>query len=344
MHDDDMIRNRLLAIIAALLAIVGLRMSYAVTMPLAVAVVVIAAIWPVKPWLDRALPSSLSYAGTVLVLLVLLAGFMAAVYFSAAQIVRAFSQNWDQFELMYRAATSWAERWGLPLGGSDGYARLVGFGQSILANAYTVFVYLGFIALLVILGLPEVPVLRRKICEELGATDRRELIDAVDAIAGKIRQYLGVTTLTSLLTGIASAVWAFVLGLDLALVWGMLNFLLNYVPVVGNLIGIVPPSLYALIQYQNWTMPFVVFVGFGVIQITISNFVYPMLQGRSLPLSPIAIILALAFWSWVWGIAGALIAVPLTVALVIICDHFPGARWIAVLLSGQPKGDGSGNQ
>ncbi len=238
MPDDHAMRNRLLAVIAALLVIAGLRMSYAVTMPLAVAIVVIAAVWPVKPWLDRILPSTLSYLGTVLVLLVIFAGFMAAVYFSAAQVVAAFSQNWDQFERMYQTATSWADRWGLPLGGSEGYARLVGFGQSLLANAYTVFVYLGFIALLVILGLPEVPVLRRKIGKELGAADRRELLEAVDAIAGKIRQYLGVTTLTSLLTGIASAVWAFAVGLDLALVWGVLNFLLNYIPVVGNFIGI----------------------------------------------------------------------------------------------------------
>jgi predicted PurR-regulated permease PerM len=95
----------------------------------------------------------------------------------------------------------------------------------------------------------------------------------------------------------------------------------------------VPPTLYALIQFQGWTMPVIVFVGFAVLQIVISNFVYPMLQGRSLSLSPIAIVMALAFWSWVWGIAGALIAVPLTVALVIVCQHFSSTRWIATLLS-----------
>jgi AI-2 transport protein TqsA len=336
----DAIRDRLLAIIAALLATAALRESYAVTMPLAVAVVVIAAIWPVKPWLDRALPSGLSYLGTVLVLVFILAGFVAAVYFSTAQVVWAFAQNWDQLERVLQATTAWADRWGLSLGGEAGYARLVGFGRTLLANAYTVFVYLGFIALLVILGLPEVPSLRRKIRDELDAADRRELIDAVDTIAGKIRQYLGVTTLTSLMTGIASAAWAFAMGLDLALVWGVLNFLLNYIPVVGNIIGIVPPSLYALIQFQDWTMPLIVFAGFSAIQIAISNFVYPMLQGRSLSLSPIAVIVALAFWSWVWGIAGALIAVPLTVALVIACEHFSSTRWVATLLSGRNGPDG----
>ncbi len=175
MSDGHAIRNRLLAIIAVLLAIAALRVSYAVIMPLAVALVVIAAIWPVKPWLDRALPSRLSYLGTVLVLLLLLlAGFMAAVYVSAAQVVWAFTKNWDQFQRIYAVTTAAADRWGVPLGGAEGYARLVAFGQDVVANAYTVFVYLGFIALLVILGLPQVPVFRRKMEKELAAADRRE--------------------------------------------------------------------------------------------------------------------------------------------------------------------------
>ena len=76
------------------------------------------------------------------------------------------------------------------------------------------------------------------------------------------------------------------------------------------------------------------FAGYAVLQIVISNFVYPMLQGRSLSLPPVAVVVALAFWSWVWGIAGALIAVPLTVTLVIVCQHFPSTQWIARLLAG----------
>ena len=100
------------------------------------------------------------------------------------------------------------------------------------------------------------------------------------------------------------------LGLQLPLVWGTLNFLLNFIPVVGNLLGIVPPALYALIQFQDLTWPLVTLVGFSVIQIAISNFVYPLVQGRSLSLSPIALVVALAFWSSVWGFAGALMAIP----------------------------------
>lgn len=141
-----------------------------------------------------------------------------------------------------------------------------------------------------------------------------------------------MTALTSLLTGIASGAWAFAVGLDLALIWGVLNFLLNFVPVIGNLIGILPPTLYALIQFGDWNTVAVVFAGYAAIQVTISNFIYPWLQGRGLALSPMAIVVALTVWSWVWGVAGALLAVPLTAAFAIVCGHFCGTEWIAGLL------------
>ncbi|RYF08288.1 MAG: AI-2E family transporter, partial [Oxalobacteraceae bacterium] len=146
-------------------------------------------------------------------------------------------------------------------------------------------------------------------------------------------RYLGTTLATSILTGVASSLWSWMTGLELVLVWGILNFLLNFVPVIGNIVGIVPPVLFAFIQFGGWQMPLLVFAGFVVLQMTISNVVYPILQGKQLSLSPLAIIVAMTFWSWVWGIAGALIAVPLTAAIVMICAQFDRSRWIAKLLS-----------
>ena len=336
MADSFVARNRMLAVLTGLFIAAALRASYPVTMPIAASILVTAAIWPVKPWLDRAVPSALSYLGTVLLLLAIIVSFVAALYFSTAQVVRAFAQNWDQFEKSYHSLTRWGEQWGLTLGGKEGYARLIGFGEEILSNAYNVFVQLGFITLLVVLGLSQVSTLGKKIEEEFATGNQRDITGAVSEIASKVRHYLGITTVTSFITGVASALWASVVGLDLALVWGVLNFLLNYIPVVGNLVGIVPPTIYALIQFQSWSVPTIFFVGFAVIQMVISNFVSPMLMGRSLSLPPVVVVVALAFWSWVWGIAGALIAVPLTVALVIVCEHFPSTRWIAVVLSSRP--------
>ena len=333
MADREAIRNRMLAVVCVILVAAGLRASYSVTMPLAVSLLVIAAIWPAKPWFDRILPSRLSYIATGLLVLAVLGSFLAAIYFSAARVVRAFARDWSQIESSYELVMQWADKWGLSIGGQQGYNQIIGFGQNILSNGYTIFVYLGFIAVLILFGLPEIASMKLKLGSELNSKSRQDTFEAVEQISEKVRTYLCVTTITSLITGIATALWALLLGVDLALVWGVLNFLLNYIPIFGNLVGIIPPSVFALMQFHNWTMPLIVFGGLSVIQIAISNFVYPMLQGRSLSLSPFAIIVAMAFWGWVWGTAGVLIAVPLTVTFVIACDHFANTRWVAVLLS-----------
>ena len=330
----ETIRNRLLTVIAVILVVAALKWSYPVTMPLVVAVFVIAAAWPIKPWLDQMLPSSLSYVGTVLALLLILAGFFAVIYFAIAQVVQTFGQNQEQFRTLYETYATWARGKGLPVpGGEGGYDRLVAIAEVLFWRVYAVLGYLGFIAVLVIMGLPEVPALARKFGDQLQTSENRELVDALGQIAEKFRHYIGMTMLTSLITGVVSAVWSFAVGLDLALIWGVLNFLLNFIPVIGNIIGIIPPTLYALIQFEGWTMPIIVFIGFAVLQITISNFIYPVLQGRGMSMPPAAIIVALLFWGWAWGIAGALLAVPLTAALIIVCQHFKSTEGIAKLLA-----------
>lgn len=228
---------------------------------------------------------------------------------------------------------SLAAHWGIPLRGSTDGQWLVSTLRTLAASIYQFATYTGFIGILVVLGLPEVPRLRRKLRNELEARQRGEIIDVVSSLSHQVRAYVGTTFATSLLTGVASGVWALATGLDLALVWGVLNFLLNFVPVIGNIIGIIPPTLYAVVQFGGIGMPLLIFGGYAALQIAISNFVYPVLQGRQLSLSPLTIIVAMTFWSWVWGIAGALIAVPLTAAMVITCSHFARTRWIATLLS-----------
>ena len=334
MNQPEAIRNRLLTLISVLLVVAALKWSYPVAMPLVVAVFIVAAAWPIQHWLERTLPAGLSYVGTVLALLLILGSFLAIIYFAVAQVVQTFVQDQEQFRVLYQEYVAWARERGLPTpGGEGGYDRLVAIARSVFWRIYAVLGYLGFIAILVIMGLPEVPALATKFRDQLRAGENRELVDTVEQIAHKFRQYIGMTVLTSLITGVASGVWAFAVGLDLALIWGVLNFLLNFVPVIGNIIGIIPPTLYAVVQFDGWTMPVVVFFGFALLQITISNFIYPMLQGRGMSMPAVAIIVALLFWGWMWGIAGALLAVPLTAALIIVCEHFKSTQKIAKILS-----------
>ncbi len=314
-----------------------LKWSYPVAMPVAAAVLIIAAAWPIKPWLDRKLPSWLSYAGTILILFLVLLAFVSAIYFAASRVFEAFAARQDQFSELYAAYAGWASERGLPIPGAKDPGQLVDIARAVLASLYDMLTLLAVTSVLAIFALPEVPALRDKMRERLDGRDRQELFGTVGEIAQKVRDYLWTMTLTSSITGVASGLLALVVGLDLALVWGVLNFLLNYVPLVGNVVGTIPPALYAWVQFGNWQTALLVFAGFGVLQALISNVVEPVLQGRSLSLSPVAVVVALSFWGWVWGIAGVLLAVPLTAALVIVAQHFASTEWFAALLSRKPS-------
>ncbi len=195
MPSIDTNRNRMLALIATVLATAALRASYPVTMPLTAAILLIAAIWPLKLWLDRLAPKAgyVSYVGTSLVLLCVLALFFAALYFSTAQLVQAFGDNWGELEAIYRAAMGWLNKWGISGISPENRSRLIGFGQDVLSNASTILIYLGFIAILVMLGLPEVTAMAKKIDHEIGEGESHEIRKTINEIAHKVRQYLGIT-------------------------------------------------------------------------------------------------------------------------------------------------------
>ena len=326
-------RNRLMTLIAAVVLIGALKAAFAVAMPIAFAAIIVAALWPLKRRLARHMPSWLAYTLTLLSLIAILGAFAAAVYLSIGQVLAALTTNWASLEQGYSRLAGWAAEHGVPIAGTINRQRIMALLQLLAGGVYGFVTYVGFIDIIVMLGLPEVPRLKRRLYEMTESGDRRDMLAAGEDISAQVRRYLGTTLATSILTGVASALWSWMTGLELALVWGILNFLLNFVPVIGNIVGIVPPVLFAFVQFGGWQMPALVFVGFVILQLTISNVVYPLLQGKQLSLSPLAIIVAMTFWSWVWGIAGALIAVPLTAAIVIICGQFERSRWICKLLS-----------
>ncbi|EZP54608.1 AI-2E family transporter [Sphingomonas sp. RIT328] len=326
-------RNRLMTLIAAVVLIGALKAAFAVAMPIAFAAIIVAALWPLKRRLARHMPSWLAYTLTLLSLIAILGAFAAAVYLSIGQVLAALTTNWASLEQGYSRLAGWAAEHGVPIAGTINRQRIMALLQLLAGGVYGFVTYVGFIGIIVMLGLPEVPRLKRRLYEMTESGDRRDMLAAGEDISAQVRRYLGTTLATSILTGVASALWSWMTGLELALVWGILNFLLNFVPVIGNIVGIVPPVLFAFVQFGGWQMPALVFVGFVILQLTISNVVYPLLQGKQLSLSPLAIIVAMTFWSWVWGIAGALIAVPLTAAIVIICGQFERSRWICKLLS-----------
>ncbi|AXS42696.1 AI-2E family transporter [Breoghania sp. L-A4] len=160
-------------------------------------------------------------------------------------------------------------------------------------------------------------------------------------IAGRVRHYVGIKTAVSITTGLVTSAILVAAGLPYPALFGFIAFLLNYIPTIGSLIAVIFPSLLALVFFDTLG-PFVaIAIGLSIVQFTIGSLIEPRLMGTSLNISPLVIMLMLAFWGTVWGVTGMVLCVPLTVIIIIVCAQFPASRPIAVLLSadgnvGQP--------
>ena len=126
------------------------------------------------------------------------------------------------------------------------------------------------------------------------------------------------------------------MGLDFALFWGLLAFLLNYIPVLGSIIAAVPTALLALVQY-DWVRMLIVVAGYLVVKVVIGDLIEPHLMGRKFGLSTLVVFVSVVFWAWVWGPLGMILAVPLTIVIKITLKHTDEFRWIAALLGPDPS-------
>ncbi len=147
----------------------------------------------------------------------------------------------------------------------------------------------------------------------------------------QVQRYLFIKSCTSALTGIAVGIWCEVLGLEFAMLWGMIAFLLNYIPSIGSIIAAIPPFLLAIVSL-GWVSAIGIASGYAVVNVLLGNFLEPRLLGRTLGLSPLVVFLSLLFWGWLWGPAGMLFCVPLTVIFKLILEGNDDTHWIAVFL------------
>lgn len=153
-----------------------------------------------------------------------------------------------------------------------------------------------------------------------------------------LQHYLNLKTAISLATGIAVGLWVWAVGIDFPALWGLLAFLLNYVPTIGSFIAAVPAVLLGFIQF-GLGRALVAAAGYAVINTVVGNLVEPRIMGRGLGLSTLVVFLSLLFWGWVLGPLGMILSVPLTMTLKIAFQSSERTRWVAILLG---RGDAPG--
>lgn len=157
----------------------------------------------------------------------------------------------------------------------------------------------------------------------------------VRAIGDQIQSYLGVCTFLSAIMAIVTYALLAAMHVDFAGFWALVMFFLTYIPTVGAL-GVALPALMALAQFETFAPAVIILVVLSIVHFLLTNVLQTVMLGRTLNLSPFAIIISLTFWGLLWGISGLFLAVPLTGAIAIACRHVEGFGWIAELLAGPP--------
>jgi AI-2 transport protein TqsA len=337
MKHDGVVRISLL-LTTSIVTLAALYYSRAIVAPVTFALFTIAIAWPLQSTLQNRIPKLLALVVTIVATLAIIAILVFLMVWGFGLVVEWLINNADRFQTLYAQATEWLDSHGVSITNlvADSYnpGWIVGAIREIGGRSYGLVSFIVIAFAFIVLGLLEVDIARKNIEYLDSPSLRRSLLTGAEEIAEKFQKYMVVRTTMSLLTGVVVWSFALVAGIELATAWGVIAFVLNYIPFLGPLIATVFPTLFVLVQSGSWQVCFAVFVCLNFIQFVIGSYLEPRIAGAALSMSPFIVLLAVFFWSFLWGVAGAFIGLPIMIAILTICEQHKSTEWIALLLSG----------
>ncbi len=334
----DSTLNFLVGLIAAIAVSVAAYQATVVFAPLTLGLFVIALVWPIQDWLQRRMPALIALAITMTLTVAVMLSFASLVVWGFSRVGRSVIADAGRYQAIYDAAVVWLESHGISLAGLWAEHFNVGWmlrwAQAITGRVNTTLSFWLITLVYAILGLVEVDDLSRKAQAFIAPETARMLLSATADTSRKFRKYMAVRTQMSLATGLLVGVFAWVTGLQFAAEWGVIAFALNYIPFIGPFVATLFPTLLAMAQFASWQAVLGVFACLNIIQFVIGSYVEPRVSGNVLSISPVVVLFAVFFWTFLWGLYGAFIGVPIAIAALTFCGHCPSTRWIADLLGG----------
>jgi predicted PurR-regulated permease PerM len=332
-----------LIVAGALALVIGImKLAAPILIPLLLAVFIAVVATPALRWMRRKGVPKWGALGLIAFVLLDLGSLLALIATGALEGFRDnFPTYQERFVLLSQQAGVWLERLGMEHSQEAipdllDPNKVMGLVRLALSNASGVLAT-GFLVLLAVMFiLLEAPSLRAKLRVAFKPSPEAEA--RITQLLERINRYMSIKALTSLVTGVLIWAWLSFLGVDFAVLWGILAFLLNFVPTVGSIIAAVPPMLLALVQL-GLQEALLTTLGFMVVNIGIGNFVEPRVMGRGLGISTLAVFLSLLFWGWLFGLVGMFLAVPLTAALMAALDASPHTRTLAIMLGPEVNDD-----
>lgn len=332
----------LVAFASVIIIISGLKFAAPLLVQLLMALFIAIICLPSIRWMEaHKVPRSLAI---VIVLMVILA-FVYAVVALVGDSINAFNANKEfyieQLGSRVRALTEWGAANGLPIenvniASAFEKADVMSLVTLVLGGVGNIFSDFFVIFLCVIFILAETTSFPEKFSRAF--SNAQDKMVHVNDVLNKIRHYLAIKAATSLLTGVLASIALLFIGVDYPFLWGMLAFLLNFIPNLGSLIAAVPPVILALIQLGPigvmWTG-----LSFFAINNIVGNYLEPKLMGKMLGLSAFVVFLSLILWGYIFGTVGMFLSVPLTMMIKIALDTNEKTRWLGILLGPEEEAD-----
>lgn len=331
----------MLGLSTAVLLFAGLYFARSILAPVAFSLFVIAIVWPLQRTLETRVPRLLALVATLVVTLLVIAVLGYLIVWSFGTVGRWVIDNALRFQALYLQWTDWLEEHGILVTSflveNFNAGWLIRAVQEIGGRLQGLVTFVVITFVFTALGLLEVDIARKNIETLSNKEAAQTILQASTLIADKFQRYMLVRSAMSVLTGLV--VWAFALlaGLELATAWGLIAFVLNYIPFVGPLVATVFPTIFALVQFGSWQLAAIVFLALNLIQFLIGSYLEPRIAGAALSLSPFVVLFAVFFWAFLWGVPGAFIGVPIVIAALTLCEQRESTRWIAALLSGRER-------
>jgi predicted PurR-regulated permease PerM len=328
-------------LLASVVLAAALAQASTVFAPLALALFIIAIVWPLQHWLQSRIPKLVALAITICITIAVCLAFASVAVWGFGRVARSLASDTTRYQLLYNSVVAWLDGHGVSVAGlwaeHFNVPWMLRVAQQVTGRVNTTLSFWLIAIVYVILGLLEVDDVRGKI----GALENRDaarvLLDGSAATAAKFRKYMLVRTQMSAITGLLVGIFAATTGLQFAIEWGVIAFALNYIPFIGPFIATLFPTLLAMTQFDSWQAVLGVFICLNIIQFVIGSYVEPRVSGNVLSISPSVVLFAIFLWTFLWGLFGTFIGVPIALAILTFCDQHPSSRWLADLLGGSAQ-------
>ncbi len=327
----------ILAFACLIVIVAGLKLSADLVIPILLSVFIAVVLTPITTLLNRYVPLGLSVIIVIialLLLIILVGNTIGSTLSHFNEELPGFSKSVSSLFIQW---IDWLNNHGIAIDRSVILGKInPGSVTLIVTNLIGQIGSFFSVSLIVVFSvmflLLETKAFNYKL--ELAAKDPQTAINTSKTIISSLRKYLGIKTITSLITGIAVGILCQVLEVKFALLWGLVAFLFNFIPNVGSILAAIPAILLSIIDPNlSFTVTGILIVGYMVINVCIGNIVEPRVMGKGMGLSVFVAFFSLIFWGWIFGIVGMFLSVPLTMAIKTILSVSPSTKGIAIMLS-----------